>query len=152
MTPKTFRFWQLWLVASCAGSVAVGLLLALAPFSAPLAPYVSNIGRAFWGTATIAPDSLALHAWSQAALGSTIAGWGATLACVALGPFGARDPWAPRAFWLGLVCWVPIDCAVSWRAGVTIEVAFNLCALAGMALPLLATRREFRRSGALVAA
>ena len=74
-----------------------------------------------------------------------MAAWAIALVFVVAVPFARRERWA---FWCVLVsaaAWFPIDTFVSWRHGVTVNVVFNLGALAMLLLPLGAAWPAFRR-------
>jgi hypothetical protein len=146
MPQVRFRFWQRWLVAVCGGTVLFGLAMAFGSGTVLFAPYLRHLDAVFWG-GTPPEGASALYRWLLAVLGSSIAGWGVALTCVARGPFARREPWAHRCFAASITLWVLVDTGFSWHAGVGQEVAFNVVAALLIGIPLLATAPAFRSHG-----
>ncbi len=139
-----FRFWQRWLVVVSGATVLFGLLMALGSGTWLFESYLGHVDEAFWPAGRPAGAD-ALYRWIFAVLGSSIAGWGVALTWIAHGPFGRRERWAQRCFLLSLGTWVFIDSGFSWHFGVHQEVLFNAAAVLLVGVPLVATRRAFRR-------
>jgi hypothetical protein len=132
------------LLALAAGSVAIGLVMTLAPESRMMKLYSDAVAPAFWGLTSTPAAARAQEAWLLQVLGSTVTGWGVMLIFVIAGPFRGREPWAWWAVLLSALTWVTLDVLVSARAGVIVEVAFSLGFLALVGVPLLVSRRFFR--------
>ena len=58
-------------------------------------------------------------------------------------PIKRRERWAYYCIIISLQVWAPLDSAFSIYYGVHIEAVFNLCAVTGYAIPLIAMRRDF---------
>jgi hypothetical protein len=61
--------------------------------------------------------------------------------------FKQKELWAYRAMWLGLLSWFIIDSGISICYGAVHNfILINLFALALIGLPLIMTRKEFKKS------
>ena len=145
--PFGFRFWSVWLRATCAGVVVFGLALAFLSDSTVLRLLlVAPSDAVFWGAAPIDPATIAFQRFVYGVLGATVAGWGTLMWVVASTAFRRREAWAWQGLTVALLVWFVPDTAISSFHGVWPNVALNVCLAALLAAPLLATRRAFNRS------
>jgi hypothetical protein len=79
--------------------------------------------------------------------GPTQAAWAVALFWVSVGPFARREPWAWWCIATSLLAWFLVDTPWSWIHGVWLNVGFNVAALMGVGVPLLATWRRFGGRG-----
>lgn len=121
-------------------SALFGLIFLIAPGSRLLAAYNRQVVAAFHGTAAPAA-ALEQQRWAIAVLGSSILGWSVLLLWVVSVPFGRREPWAWRCVAVSVAAWVMGDSIVSYRAGITLELLWNVVVAVLVALPLAMTWR-----------
>ncbi len=143
-----FNFWQRWLRVVAWGVTAFGLLMALLVETPLFAAFHAQIDPAFWPEGALTPEAfVAYRGWALSAWGATVAGWGLLLALLVGGPFRSRQPWVWPAIAVSLSLWFVLDTAASLRHGVGFNVGLNVLIFVLAAIPLLATRRAFYRSG-----
>jgi hypothetical protein len=146
-TMKPFDFWKRWLLVLGAVMVVFGLLLAFFNQSAIFdALFNSQINPAFWQSTTVPELAWDFQRWAYGVLGATVAGWGVFLAFLAYYPFAKKEKWVWNCIASGLMVWFVSDTAISLAFGVVFNAFFNLALFVAGVLPLLATRREFRKT------
>ena len=140
----SFEFWRRWLVIVALALVGFGLFVALFNQSGVFDTIFNNqIDSVFWSTS---PDAVSgeFQQWAYGVLGATLAGWGAMIAFIAVGPFNRREAWAWLCLAAGIGLWFVVDTAISLAHGVYFNAfAVNVPLLILAGLPLIATRREF---------
>jgi hypothetical protein len=143
----SFGFWQKWLFGFGLYLVVFGLIMALFGQSS-LMNFVFNnqIDSVFWGSRELSAAAAEFQVFVYGVLGATIVGWGVFLAFIAHYPFKAREPWAWNCVAIGVVMWFVVDTLVSIRFGVGFNVMVNIVFLSLALLPLLFTRRNFRKT------
>lgn len=138
-----FGFWRAWLLATSAGVVVFGILLALWPHSAWMdSVFNRRIDAAFWAGGAVPGAALRFQAWAYGVTGSVMAGWGLTLFFLVRHAFGEKRRWAWNALASGCGLWFVLDTSLSAVHGVGFNVLFNTGLLLALALPLAATRRH----------
>jgi hypothetical protein len=136
----SFRFWQRWLQCVTVASALFGLLFLVAPDARVLGSYNQQVVEAFHGRA--APAAALEHQrWAIAVLGSSMLGWAILLTWVATVPFGRRERWAWWCIAVSVAAWVVGDSIVSYRAGIGLEVLWNVIVVLLVAVPLAMTYR-----------
>ena len=139
----TFELWRRWLLVVGVAIALFGAAMALLS-TTPLFT-LAPIDSAFWGSTGPDPASRDFQAWAYAVWGATMAGWGLTVAAIAVRPFAEREPWAWTTLLLGTALWFVLDTGVSAAHGVMVNVVVNCALLIAIAGPLLATRSAFMR-------
>ena len=138
-----FSFWQKWMVVCSAVFILFGLLMTFGSTSMIFQSYNRLVAEAFWGQPNLHEAVAEYHPWIFAVLGSSITGWSICYLFLALVPFKRRERWSYYCISLSILVWAILDSAFSVCFGIHIEVLFNLGALAGYAVPLIATFRDF---------
>ena len=138
-----FGFWQKWMVVFSAISIILGLAMTFGSTSAIFQSYNRSIAEVFWGRTHLHEAVSSYHPWIFAVLGSSIAGWSVCYLYLALYPIKRRERWAYYCFILSLLIWAPLDTGFSLYFGIHTEALFNLGAVAGFAIPLVAVHRDF---------
>lgn len=139
-----FGFWRKWLLVVSAGIVLFGTLLAVWPHNTVLNALVNRrVDAVFWEAGVVAPASLRFQAWAYGVLGSVMAGWGLTIFFLVCHAFGERSRWSWNALAAACGLWFLLDTGLSAFHGVGFNVLFNAGLLVALALPLIATRRDF---------
>ncbi|MCK5689062.1 hypothetical protein KAI87_07325 [Myxococcota bacterium] len=138
-----FPFWQKWMVVYSSISIVLGLVMTFGSTSILFDAYNLSVSQAFWDQANLHEAVSAYHPWIFSVLGSTITGWSVTLLFIALYPFKRRERWAYFVYIASLLMWAPLDSAFSIYFGVYTEALFNIGAVTGYAIPLIATYRDF---------
>ncbi|MHB8762258.1 MAG: hypothetical protein ACYC6J_07765 [Coriobacteriia bacterium] len=144
---RRFRLWTWWLAAVAVAAIAFGLSMVFLP---------GPMGRLFGGLYLSDPDGIAAFGAEAAAyvgfvsavMGAVMAGWGAAILCVLVLRF---RPGNPDAWWLiavSVLVWFIPDTIYSVWAGFWQNAVLNVGALALFAVPLVATFRSSRSSGA----
>ncbi|WP_081074475.1 hypothetical protein [Burkholderia pseudomultivorans] len=125
-----------WMVGAAIAHLLVGAALPWIAASPLLDGYHVGIERHFWATAAPIPARLQQLWW--------ISLLGATLQCtsiwmLALVHLGNRLRRPAVWGWLlaGLLVWAPQDLLMSWRAGIGINIAADVAALAALVPPLV---------------
>lgn len=138
-------FWFNWILAVVLAVMALGLSMLLAPglirqaFSLLLYADPGTVDNSF-GSSALEYVSL-LHG----VLGSVMFGWGAALLLVVCGPFkrGSREAWIMVC--VSVFAWFVPDTLFSLWTGFWQNAVLNAAFLLLFAIPLVATRRVFRR-------
>ncbi len=140
----SFDFWRRWLVIVALALVGFGLFIALFNQSGVFDTLFNNqIDDVFWSSGLDA-ESSDFQQWVYGVLGATLAGWGAMIVFIAVGPFSRREAWAWLSLATGIGLWFVLDMAISLAQGVYFNAfAVNIPLLILVGLPLIATRREF---------
>ncbi len=142
----SFNFWQKWLFCFGFYLIAFGVILSFFSHSA-LINYVFNhqIDPVFWGLAELPESAKRFQAWIYGVLGAVISGWGIFIAFIAHYPFKAKERWAWHCIAAVFVVWFVIDTVVSVYYRVGFNVFINITFLLFVLLPLIFTRKHFRR-------
>ena len=140
----TIDFYRRWLVAVGLLLTGFGLLMALISGTSWFDPLRDLVTPAFWPHAPTDAATVGFEAWAFGVWGATIAGWGVTVTFLAQLGIGRREPWAWHALAIGTVLWFVLDTGVSLVHGVMANVAINAVILVLVAVPLGATRSQFR--------
>ena len=130
-------------VAVGVGSVAIGLLLILAPGTELFTAYNSTIAQAFWSAEPLSQPAMLMNHWLLATCGAGVVGWGIAWAAIAHVPFRAGERWAWICLSVSLFVWAMLDLLIALWFGVTGEVVFVLLALFAGALPLMICAKAF---------
>jgi len=145
----SFSFWQKWLLGVSIYHVVFGLLLAFfnqSPFMGVLLnQYFDPI---FWPDNQISTGTLQYKGWISSVLGSVTASWALLIAFIAYYPFKLREKWAWSSIAAAVIFWFVIDTACSLYFNVSINAVFNLFTLALFIIPLLFSRKYFKKESA----
>ena len=143
MSEPVFRFWQRWLLYASAFFCAFGLVVALFPDGAFLAPWNAAVAETFYGGSEPAGGA-AFRAFVLAPLGGTIAGSYLLQTFIAAVPFARRERWAWWATLGALLLWFVVDSSLSLVHGAAFNIwMINAAPPAVFIPPLVATRRAF---------
>jgi hypothetical protein len=129
------RLIYLWLQSIGAGHIVLGVGLALRGQSALLAPYFDTLLEQFG----LPVSDAAARSMGQSLIqlfGPTVASWG-LLFCGLIYLYRERGERASK--WLifaALLLWLPLDCLISARHGLYLQVYLNLSVGLLIALPL----------------
>jgi len=140
---RRFGFWQKWMVVYSIMCIILGLVMTFGSSSIIFQSYNRSVARAFWDQPYLHEAVSAYHPWIFAVLGSSLTGWSVCFLFLALYPFKRRERWAYYCFIISILVWASMDSAFSLYFGIHTEVLFNLGAVAGFAIPLIATYRDF---------
>jgi hypothetical protein len=114
----------------------VGLTLAFGYESPLFSWHREGMAQALWGTPEVPGAALPLLRQLNAMLGGTIVSFGLAGAWIAHVPLQRGERWAALAIASSAGAWFVIDTTMSALHGVTVNVLFNVMALAMIALPL----------------
>ncbi len=143
---KFFPFWQRWLFVFSVIIIVFGIFMALFNRTALfIALFDNQINPVFWGGNSLSPNAEQFLSFIYGVLGSTMAGWGITLAFVIHHPFRNRESWAWNALVLAFSFWYLTDTAISLSFGVVFNAIFNTLIFIAAMLPLFFTRKEFKK-------
>ena len=142
---NTFKFWQNWLFGLSLFLIGFGFVMIFLGAS-PDSLISSQVTAAFWGDRHPSGDAARFYAWVFGVWGSTLTGWGTTLAFLAYYPFREKRIWAWRAVLVSLMIWYPVDTLLSWAYRVTFNVLLNTVLLLLAFLPLVMTRKFFHKA------
>jgi hypothetical protein len=142
---NTFRFWQTWLFILSIFLIGFGFAMIFLG-AAPSSLISSQVTTAFWGDRMPSVQASQFYAWAFGVWGSTLSGWGTTLAFLAHYPFRDQKPWAWTAVLVSLLVWYPVDTLLSWIYGVTFNVILNTVLFLLALVPVLMTRKFFKGS------
>ena len=127
------RTWRRWLMLGASIVVGAGaalVVLALAGVPASLMDVLYLPGEPDVAQADTVSFAIGVS-------GAVMVGWGVSMIYVYLDPELAARPRVARAFFLGVLGWFVLDCAVSLATGALINVVGNALFL-GLLLPPLA--------------
>ena len=105
--------------------------------SAAFATSRDGVNAAFWSEPVTDPALRHYQHWLHAVLGSTMAGWGITIAAVAHIPLRRGETWAWWALVIAILTWSIFDTAASLHFGVGHNVVLNIVAALGLLAPLV---------------
>jgi len=137
---RRFLFWAF------VAQVPLGYSVAFAYESELWAWHREGMADALWGTTGVPAVAVPVVHQLAAMLGATIACWGVAMAWVVAGPFRRRERWAWFCVASSFAAWFVVDTWLSLTHGVTVNVFFNLGALALIGGPLALTWDAFRDS------
>jgi hypothetical protein len=140
---RPIRLWDAWLMVVALGMTGFGIFMALFNQSLVFDGFNRQIDPVFWGASQTDPAVGQFQGWVYGVWGATVAGFGALAAFVIRGPFRARLPWARSAILTAVGLWFILDTGFSVWHGVWFNVGFNLVVLFSIAIPVVATWREF---------
>lgn len=141
MSDGRFHFWRRWFTWANVTTLGVGLLVAFAGNSLPLALHNDLTREVFFGGEAFSPEVLRLKNWLFGVIGASIVGFHALMIMLSEYALRRREQWAYRAAWLGLLSWFGIDTGVSLYHGAVHNVLLiNLVALVLIGLPLAMMR------------
>lgn len=146
MTESKFSFWQKWLTWTNIITVIVGLLAAFAGNSIFFETYNSFTNEVFFQGNEMQGELLNFKNWLFGIIGRTIVGYHILMIMISENAFKNKEPWAYHALWFALLSWFVIDSGISIYYGAIHNlIMINLVALVLIALPLIMTRKEFKR-------
>ena len=146
MTDKKFHFWQKWLTYANIMTICVGLLCAFAGNSIFFELHNTGTKDVFFSGDEFTSEVLALKNWLFGIIGGTIVGFHVLMVFISENAFKKKERWAYRAMWFGMVSWFCIDSGISYYYGAIHNILLiNLVALVLIGLPLVMTRKVFRR-------
>jgi hypothetical protein len=140
---RQFLFWQRWLLIVSIVIGAFGVLMALSSGTPLFDLFNRQIDPAFWSASPMDEGTTLFQQWVYGVLGATIAGWGISLAFIALYPFRKKEKWAWTCTATGILAWFVLDTALSVFYHVYFNVAFNMALMILAMPPLIATRKDF---------
>lgn len=129
------RWLYLWLLSIGAGHVVLGVALALGGQRALLAPYFDSVLRQF----SLATDDAAARDMAQSLIqlfGPTVASWGLLFSTLLYLYRRHGDRLIKLAIFAALLLWLPLDCLISARHSLYLQVYLNLAVGLLIALPL----------------
>ena len=139
------RLIYLWLQGVAAGHIVLGVALALGGQTALLAPYFDTLLSQFG----LAADDAAARNMAQSLIqlfGPTVASWG-LLFCTLLQLYRRHGETVIKlAIFAALLLWLPLDCLISARHGLYLQVYLNLAVGLLIALPLAFLQPSPRQS------
>jgi uncharacterized BrkB/YihY/UPF0761 family membrane protein len=138
-----FNFWRRWLMAVSLIIIAFGAVIALLSWSPLFSVFNWLVNGTFWPGTLPDASTQSYQLWVYGMLGATMVGWGIFLAYITRFPFAKKEKWSWDCIALGVAAWFAIDTAVSAYVGAYFNVAINLLLLVLVALPLVATKKEF---------
>jgi hypothetical protein len=139
-----FAFWQRWLLVVSLVVVLFGLALAtLNDTSAFDLAFGNRVNAAIFRSGPVTTEMKAFQRWIYGVLGATVAGWGAALTFIAVGPFRRKELWSWNCLAVSLILWFVVDTTISLVFNVAINVVFNTTLLIALALPLVFARKHF---------
>jgi hypothetical protein len=142
----SFDFWQRWLFGLSVAIAVFGFALA-ALNQTPVFDFLFNrqVDPVFWGKGTVPTEAKLFQRWVYGVLGAVLCGWGVFMAYVVRYPFRSKEKWAWDCIAVGIGLWFIMDTALSFYFGVWFNAMFNVILAVLISLPLLCTRRDFRR-------
>lgn len=144
MKNRTFIFWQKCLTWTNVFALVVGLLTAFAGNSFVFDLHNEQTKNVFLNGNDFTGQELNLKNWLFGIIGGTIVGFHLLAILISENAFKKKEKWAYNAIWGGLMSWFVIDSSISAFYGAFHNLwIINIPALAMIALPLLATRKEF---------
>ncbi len=120
-------------------------MIALLNWSPIFSIFNGLVNDTFWPGALPDKSTQSFELWVYGMLGATMAGWGIFLAYIVRYPFAHKEAWSWDCIALGVAAWFIIDTLISAYVAAYFNVAINLLLLVLVALPLVATKREFAR-------
>ncbi len=142
----SFQFWQRWLTYANVMTIVVGVLVALAGNTLFFDLHNTYTEEVFFDGEAFAPEVLNFKNWLFGIIGGTIVGFHVLMVMISENSFKQKEPWAYRAMWYGLLSWFVIDTAISLYYGAIHNILLiNMVALLLIGLPLVMTRKYFRR-------
>lgn len=145
MSNKHFKFWHKWLLVSSILYSIVGVAITLFPTIFLFKSYTTYIGSTFFH-GELTQEIASFRNFIFAPLGATIAGYFLMQTFIVWGPFYHRETWSWQAIFWPLLLWFVIDSGMSIYHGAFFNVwMINLWTLLLIGLPLMMTRREFKR-------
>jgi len=146
MKNNSFNFWQKWLTYANILTVGVGILVAFAGNSFIFQIHNDYTKEVFLNSKEFNPDVLRLKNWLFGIIGGTIVGYHMLMIMISENAFKRKEPWAYKAMWIGLVSWFCIDSGISiYYRAIHNVILINLVALLLIGLPLIMTRKEFKK-------
>lgn len=143
---KKFEFWQKWIFVTTLILIVYGLGVAFFSQTAIFNCLLNNqINTVFWGTAQVTEVVLRFQKFIYGVLGAVTAGWGITLAFIAHYPFKKKEIWAWNSLVLGICVWFAIDTGFSIYYNAYSNALINTLLLIVAGLPLMATKKEFKK-------
>lgn len=130
------RWGRRVLTAVFVGMVPLGLSIAFAYDSVLWAWHRGPLAQTLTARPELGADAAAVTAQWTAMLGGTIASWGIGMAGLCAGPLREGQRWAAWVIAASTATWFVIDTGLSLHHGVMVNVAFNVTAALGIALPL----------------
>jgi hypothetical protein len=138
-------FWCNWLIVVAAAVSLFSALLLLAPL---LGQQVFD--AIYFFTLEPQPPATEREAaylrFTNGVLGAVMIGWMTLIAIVANDPFRRGERWAWTAIAASVGVWYVIDTTFSLAHDIVGNALLNSAIAAAFAVPLLATRRSFRRA------
>lgn len=144
---NNFRFWQKWLTYANIMTMGVGLLVAFAGESFLFEIHNRYTKEVFMGGGDFERNIINFKNWLFGIIGGTIVGFHLLMVMISENAFKQKELWAYRGMWLGLLSWFIIDSGISIYYGAIHNVILiNLFALGLIGLPLVMTRKDFKKS------
>ena len=138
-------FWFRWLQVVTIGVILYGVGLIVMPGFA--LDFFSLIFFSKTGgfQAQYSPEAIHYISFIHGDLGSIIIGWGVTIFLILNGPFlrAEKGGWAMFAW--SMAAWFVFGAVHSYYAGFWHNIVFNLLFLLLYAIPLMATRKYFKK-------
>jgi hypothetical protein len=127
-------------------TIIVGLLVAFAGNSFVFEIHNDYTKDIFFETNEFSQDVLNLKNWLFGIIGGTIVGFHVLMIMISENAFKEKEVWAYKALWLGLISWFCIDSGISIYYGAIHNIVLiNIVALILIGLPLVMTRKEFKK-------
>lgn len=129
------RLIYLWLQGVGAGHIVLGVALALGGQTTLLAPYFDTLLSQFG----LARNDAAARSMAQTLIqlfGPTVASWGLLLCTLVYLYRRHGEVLIKLAIFAALLLWLPLDCLISARHGLYLQLYLNLAVALLIALPL----------------
>ncbi len=145
ISERNFQFWIVWLKIVLVLFALFGILLAFFNQTSLFdAMFNQNINPIFFNE--VLPEGIILfQQWIYGLLGATCALVGFVLFFIVHYAYTKKEKWAWNVLLGGVFIWFMIDTPISIYFSVTFNVLFNIALFAAILLPLLCTRKFFKK-------
>ena len=144
---RAFAFWtRFLLVASALFAAQAASWIVIGSFD-PFGLYKGLLAHALFGGDGLSPEARTTFRFGVGLLGATTAAFFVLVFLIVRHAFSRREPWSHRAVVAGVAVWFVLDSGFSLAVGAVFNVVLvNVPCLIILAIPLLATAREFARA------
>lgn len=142
----SFNIGFKWVIAVSFMTIIFGFILILLNQSSLFfSLFNSSINLTFWNIPIIENYTQLFQQWAYGTMGAILVGWGTSLTYISAYPFRNKEPWAWNCLMTSLLLWFITDSAVSLFFKVYINVALNSFLFLAYMIPLLFTRKYFKK-------
>jgi hypothetical protein len=137
--PMTVKVGWIALLVAFSMQALVGYSVAFAIDTPLWAWHQDRIASTLWGDPAFSAETHAFRAWAMALVGATIASWAVAMCWVVAIPLRTGARWSRWAILTSTLAWFFVDTGISAAHSLHINVAFNVLAVAMIAVPLALT-------------